>query len=336
MRAFDSFRWRGGVSHDNANPLDCQVTRRHSREFRIFAIRSAMTTSPESQRNFALAIIAAGLICNPFVLGWIFSPSGAISSPSWITVISLLDLGGIIGGVRLYRARPAPPMKRIVFSIAVIALIGCSVEVGLHIIRWISHPYEFERTNRRVSLPQYRDKGWAKELFREDGRLDIGVAPYIGWRTREMHGKYINVGPDGIRRTLDFPHPPGQTPDSLFLFGGSSMWGTYVRDERTIPSGLSRFFHDRGINIVAVNYGERGFVFMQNVVHLMLLLRDGNRPKHVVFYEGANDLITPYMLGRTGVPGLQPQLEDLLARRKEPIQKQLALAAKDFVEQRVL
>jgi hypothetical protein len=51
-----------------------------------------------------------------------------------------------------------------------------------------------------------------------------------------------------------------------------------------------------------VNLGETGYVFTQSVLELEMQLRDGVRPRVVVFYDGINDVVAGVQSGRGGMP----------------------------------
>jgi hypothetical protein len=62
-----------------------------------------------------------------------------------------------------------------------------------------------------------------------------------------------------------------------------------------------------------MNYGETAYTFPQELVQLVLLLRDGARPDYVVFYDGFNDVYAAYQSGRVR----DHQNYEITARRME-------------------
>jgi hypothetical protein len=80
------------------------------------------------------------------------------------------------------------------------------------------------------------------------------------------------------------------------------MWGTFQRDFMTIPSRAGAMLAQRGIREIRyTNFGETGYVFTQEVIELLLQLRDGLRPSVVVFYDGLNDVIATVQSGVAGI-----------------------------------
>ncbi|TMB98392.1 MAG: SGNH/GDSL hydrolase family protein [Chloroflexi bacterium] len=142
--------------------------------------------------------------------------------------------------------------------------------------------------------PQYEREFAASAVMRWE--------PYVQWRRAPFQGRYINVDSLGLRRTVQ-SRAARDGCHSVFLFGGSTMWGTGQRDAQTIPSLLSRQLEARGLaDARLINFGETGYVFTQEVVTLILELRSGARPQVVVFYDGLNDVTSAAINGRPGLP----------------------------------
>lgn len=78
--------------------------------------------------------------------------------------------------------------------------------------------------------------------------------------------------------------------------------GTNARDTFTIPSLLARAVEGRGINVEIINFGETGYVSTQEVITLLLQLRQGNVPDIVIFYDGVNDTYSAYRNEIAGIP----------------------------------
>jgi lysophospholipase L1-like esterase len=89
---------------------------------------------------------------------------------------------------------------------------------------------------------------------------------------------------------------------TVFMFGGSTMWGTGSRDAYTIPSQVAAALSNHGVHANVVNFGEIGYVSTQEVLALMLELRVGNVPDVVVFYDGINDVTSAIHNRFPGIP----------------------------------
>jgi lysophospholipase L1-like esterase len=126
--------------------------------------------------------------------------------------------------------------------------------------------------------------------------------PYLYFRRPAFRGAYITVDSAGHRVTPQAA-PAGSPRARMFLFGGSTMWGSYQRDDRTIPAEVARRLAATNAPAVEVtNYGESGYVFTQEMLALILQLRAGNIPDVVVFYDGINDVAATVQDGVAGIP----------------------------------
>jgi lysophospholipase L1-like esterase len=128
--------------------------------------------------------------------------------------------------------------------------------------------------------------------------------PYVYWRRAGgFRGRYVTVDDSGRRVT---PQPTaGAVALEVWLFGGSTMWGTGQRDSATIAAEVARRLAPLagpGRRIVVVNHGENGWVSTQSLLALQLALRAGGRPGVVLFYDGINDVAATVQRGEGGVP----------------------------------
>lgn len=124
---------------------------------------------------------------------------------------------------------------------------------------------------------------------------------YVYFRRPPLESRYTNIDKDGIRRSWGVRGMPADRK-RIFLFGGSTLWGAYARDDYTIPSHLARLLAERGVDVAVTNFGESGHVSTQGLIALMLELRAGNRPDLVVFYDGINDVHSAFQNRQAGLP----------------------------------
>ena len=118
------------------------------------------------------------------------------------------------------------------------------------------------------------------------------------WRRASFDSEYITIDRDGFRRTWKRSGPDESPPDMIFVFGGSTVWGTGARNDYTIPSLMAKQFAQENLNVHVVNYGESAYCFAQEIIHLVTLLQEGRRPRAVIFYDGVNDVSNAYQDGR--------------------------------------
>ena len=173
-------------------------------------------------------------------------------------------------------------MKTFIVNIAVF----CTLWVFLHLALILGVQIEDSLAPQRnpATLPNYDDHDWAEKHFAEFSEQDYRYQSYLGWRRFPYVGETININERGMRKTVD------RTPDSanrtVFFFGGSTVWGTGVSDEFTIPSYFAKI--TRGYQVS--NYGEAAYTAHQSLETLIRLLQEGEQPDVVVFYDGVNDV----------------------------------------------
>ena len=153
--------------------------------------------------------------------------------------------------------------------------------------------------------PGLQETSWFPAYLEEAERFNVTWHPYVYWRLAPLTGRCINVDARGIRKTWR-PPPPKEGREAtrrIYMFGGSTLWGTYARDAFTIPSLVARIlYEEHGIRAEITNFGESGYVSTQEVIALLLALRSGPPPDAVVFYDGVNDLFSAFQNGRAGLP----------------------------------
>jgi hypothetical protein len=160
------------------------------------------------------------------------------------------------------------------------------------------------RVDRRVRADTYTETSWVRDLFREERRVRAQWHSYVYWRQRPFQGEHINIDADGIRRTMPAAPSPviSGRPLRIFMFGGSTLWGSGARDAFTIPSILARRLHADGVAATVVNMGQVGYVSTQEVIGLLLRLQKGDVPDLVIFYDGVNDTFSAFQQRVAGLP----------------------------------
>ena len=139
----------------------------------------------------------------------------------------------------------------------------------------------------------FPDKEFGTVFLNEYSDGFQNFTPFLTWTGKPLQGQYINV--DGHGRRVNW-NPSTQNADTkiIWMFGGSTTWGYGARDEKTIPSELSRKLANTGHRFHVVNFGERGYTLAQNINRLVLELRAGRRPDYALFYEGVDDIFVAY------------------------------------------
>ncbi len=181
--------------------------------------------------------------------------------------------------------------KKFLFAIVLLLLIL----VGVELVGRVLYATRSD-ANRYLRQTYYQQRDWAASYWRAHERLTMRYEPYLGWRRADVATEHINIV-DGERRTV---HASPSSDDALdvWCFGGSAMWGTGVRDGGTIASQLARLAGDAGFDVRVRNLGESGWVSTQEVILLDRMLRRGEIPDVVLFYDGVNDTFSAFQTGR--------------------------------------
>ncbi len=139
----------------------------------------------------------------------------------------------------------------------------------------------------RAALPAYADHDRAARVFKDQKKKEANYryVPFLEWRHRQFASETVNIDVAGNRK-----HTKGQQNNeattTVGFFGGSSMWGSGVDDDSTIPA----FFDQLTDEFHVTNYGERGYTSRQNLDHLINLIVDRGAPQIAIFYNGYNEV----------------------------------------------
>lgn len=145
---------------------------------------------------------------------------------------------------------------------------------------WSDHK---EKSDERVDLPNYLDKERSRKVFDESRRVETRYVPFVVWGRRAFRGETVNVNEAGDR----VHRAPGSGSRGVVrIFGGSTIWGTGVDDDHTIPALFNALHPDWTVH----NHGEWGHSGRQGLERLINLVHLGEPVDLVVFYGGYNDV----------------------------------------------
>tara|TARA_B100000989_G_C19511398_1_gene459254 strand:- start:131 stop:1246 length:1116 start_codon:yes stop_codon:yes gene_type:complete len=175
----------------------------------------------------------------------------------------------------------------ILFSLLGILLLSPPIIYSIYKI--VNNENIGDTFDNRYKLKIYLDYEWAEEHFQEYNNLTTTYFDYITWRRDDFDGKTIKIE-NGIRKTFS-PEINDKNKDEFWFFGGSTMWGTGVTNELSIPS---LFALQNNTNVI--NFAETGYTSRQSLAYLTnyLISKKINNLKniHVVFYDGVNDVVS--------------------------------------------
>lgn len=178
------------------------------------------------------------------------------------------------------------------------------MEGGARLYYAVRNSPRFNAEARKTVVVYYPEDKTLNRIYSVEDKASRKFAwrPYVYWRRLPFRGRLITVDGRGLRRTTNETSEE-DAKTKIFFFGGSAIWGTGVSDDFTIPSLLSKRLSQEGIQAFHMfNFGESAYVNTQELIALILELRQGNRPDIVLFYDGVNDIFSVYQNRKAGLP----------------------------------
>jgi len=185
-------------------------------------------------------------------------------------------------------------VRRIVRLLLFNAVLVVAVWMGLVLATAVvGDVYNFVKNNikrgdDRSEMPNYADKQYARDVFADIKKTIEDYQPYLAWRRKAMTTQYVNINEHGFRQHTEGPENNEAGARTIGFFGGSTMWGTGVDDNGTIPAAFDQLTTDFEVT----NYGEGGHNTRQMLALLINLIDTGQMPEVVVFYDGVNHIWT--------------------------------------------
>lgn len=140
-------------------------------------------------------------------------------------------------------------------------------------------------SDSRINLPNYADKDRARQILGEFKQLQTRFVPFVDWTREPFRGQTTTIDANGQRL---HPETTAQPVGTVRFFGGSTMWGSGVADDETIPASFNHLHPDYRVH----NHGESGYTSRQSLDALINLVNQGAPMDLVVFYDGNNDVGT--------------------------------------------
>lgn len=103
--------------------------------------------------------------------------------------------------------------------------------------------------------------------------------------------KYLNIikGEDGLNYRKSWNNKENDKLKTIYCFGGSTTFGSFVEDNDTWPSQLSQLINKNdSASVIVKNYGQNGYSVTQETNLFITLLKLGHRPSLVIFLDGIN------------------------------------------------
>ena len=134
------------------------------------------------------------------------------------------------------------------------------------------------------------------QLQRETFAVRYAYSPFVQFQGLPMQARFVTITPDG-RRLPDHsqPWPPREQDVSVFVFGGSTIFGNNLPPGQTVPVALEHELRKRfrSADIHVYNFGCGYYYSTQERVLFDQLLTRGHIPDLAIFIDGLNDFLTP-------------------------------------------
>jgi len=138
--------------------------------------------------------------------------------------------------------------------------------------------------------------GWShadlKAMADEQLTKWLSYDDYVMFKETPVRGRYVNVSEAGFRVSrAQGPWPPAPSNFNVFVFGGSTTFGTWLPDEQTVSSFLQAALVRRQLatNVCVYNFGAGFYYSTQERLRFERLLGKGIVPDAAVFVDGLND-----------------------------------------------
>jgi len=154
-------------------------------------------------------------------------------------------------------------------------------------------PYSY-RTYNEALAPVYPGMTAAQvNLLLDDTRhVTLGYQSYTQFKERPFKGTYVNADTRGFRPIKDQgPWPPDKKDFTVFVFGGSTVFGYGVPDYDTIASHAQALLAaHKELSPRVYNFGRCSYISIQERILLEKLILGGAIPRMAIFIDGLNDL----------------------------------------------
>jgi hypothetical protein len=132
---------------------------------------------------------------------------------------------------------------------------------------------------------------WRTGQWGVDGKKHVSYQPYSYFKTTDRDSQHINVAHGFREGPGQGPWPIDPSNFNIFLFGGSTAFGYYVKDNETIAAYLQQIFlnSNKNLNVKIYNFGQAGYYSTQERILFERLLSHGNIPHAAIFLDGLND-----------------------------------------------
>lgn len=175
------------------------------------------------------------------------------------------------------------------FIVANTAILLLVVEAGTYVAIKALHRGAPEVSFQELPEPVKRNYSHmppadVEDLLRVTASLRYRYAAPGAFVHEAMISRFVNIDDNGTRANGTAHRSITDMQDALWVFGGSTTFGSGVADHETIPARLENLLGRRVINL-----GVRGDGSLMENRLLTYYLRAGARPAGAVFVDGINE-----------------------------------------------
>ena len=216
--------------------------------------------------------------------------------------------------------------KKIAFTLITACILLVLAELAARFV--LNRDGAISIAERKNTFEPYQEKSWTEQYFKDEAACaeqrerENVTSAFIRYIMYDLDGSRcetptINYFGGNQRKTWN-PDIDPQTEKreirTVAFFGGSTMQGAGVPDDLTIPSQFSQIVNSATGSVIyrVENYGVSGYTNTQAIMKLVILLREGKKFDHVIFYGGANDIDNAYEAGEAGAFYAEKTIENRL------------------------
>ena len=252
-----------------------------------------MERNLRARRLGGLLLLLSTLPLNEWVLGPLFADDGTIDGAKLLAVRAF-DLIALAAGLFLLLARR--PLGSLYRDGVMVLFHTVLLLVVLNLAAWTtlrdkgSEIFMGGAEMAHVNPDYMRRAYGVDDIEAIKGRITTPGAtghPALSIMMRPIAEGHYHSGPEGTRRSCRGGEPlEAPLNGAVWMFGGSTTYGSGVSDCETVASALN----DLDPANTYLNFGVESRVQNSEIEHLLLLLRKGYRPKAVLFLDGLNDI----------------------------------------------
>ncbi len=249
-------------------------------------------------------LIVVALVCNPFVVGLLYGPDHPLSRTNRFLIV-LGELAVASAGIWLIRKRRWPDFSkgnvaRAYSSFAVLLLNTVLFFIVINVlISWLrprAHglpinyvPVQEMLGNNPALFHRLYPGSSERGITEREEPPNITSHPTLEFMELPTTSEMYNVGLENMRYTrfVNASNARDKINGSTWVFGGSTTFGHGVADNETIAAYLNVLDSPA----VYVNFGVQAYDQNLEIEKLILLLKKGYRPAHVIFIDGLNDIV---------------------------------------------